>query len=264
MLGWQSPAARTARYGCGIESPERKSAASRPTPSALTAWRCRPTDDAWSPAALTGNTGRTTPFAFGRWRAGRSSVSSKDCRLHPPVSRSRRMAAGSRRAMRRVDVRAVGRGDGQADPQIRHGHDALAVCGLLARRPAGRLRPPGEKIEDGVWQDREHCVVRLWDVEEGREIGRLEGHTCWVHCVAFSPSGRFLASGSGAGAQRSGSSWKPPTRRSVFGTWKPGGSASRSMLANTVQRWRSLPTAASSSPAGMSRSFVSGSCPSSS
>jgi WD40 repeat protein/tetratricopeptide (TPR) repeat protein len=38
--------------------------------------------------------------------------------------------------------------------------------------------------------------VRLWDIETGRELCRLEGHTEGVHCVAFDPSGRYGVSSS--------------------------------------------------------------------
>ncbi len=38
--------------------------------------------------------------------------------------------------------------------------------------------------------------VRLWDVTTGKNIATLEGHTDWALCVAFSPDGTILASGS--------------------------------------------------------------------
>ena len=38
--------------------------------------------------------------------------------------------------------------------------------------------------------------VELWDVATRTHIATLEGHTNWVHCVAFSRDGRTLASGS--------------------------------------------------------------------
>ena len=40
-------------------------------------------------------------------------------------------------------------------------------------------------------------AVRLWDVEAGRELHRLEGHRDRVNCVAFSPDGRRAVSGGG-------------------------------------------------------------------
>jgi WD40 repeat protein len=36
--------------------------------------------------------------------------------------------------------------------------------------------------------------VRLWDVDSGKEIKRLEGHTNRVQGAAFSPDGRYIAS----------------------------------------------------------------------
>jgi WD40 repeat protein len=39
-------------------------------------------------------------------------------------------------------------------------------------------------------------VARLWNVETGQEVRRFEGHTDGVACVAFSPDGRQLLTGS--------------------------------------------------------------------
>jgi GTPase SAR1 family protein/predicted MPP superfamily phosphohydrolase len=40
-------------------------------------------------------------------------------------------------------------------------------------------------------------TIRLWDVQTGKLLRSLEGHTIWVWSVAFSPDGLLLASGSG-------------------------------------------------------------------
>ena len=39
-------------------------------------------------------------------------------------------------------------------------------------------------------------TVRLWDVETGRELRRLQGHDGLVTALAFSPDGRRALSGS--------------------------------------------------------------------
>jgi WD40 repeat protein/serine/threonine protein kinase len=42
-----------------------------------------------------------------------------------------------------------------------------------------------------------HERVRIWDLKAGRECPHLEGHTSGVISVAFSPNGRWIATGSG-------------------------------------------------------------------
>ena len=40
-------------------------------------------------------------------------------------------------------------------------------------------------------------IIRLWDVQEGKKLARLEGHTSFVNALAFAPDGQTLASGAG-------------------------------------------------------------------
>jgi WD40 repeat protein len=51
--------------------------------------------------------------------------------------------------------------------------------------------PVGEFIATGI--DRQ---ILLWHLTDRRQIASLEGHTGWVRCLAFSPDGQLLASGS--------------------------------------------------------------------
>jgi tetratricopeptide (TPR) repeat protein len=59
----------------------------------------------------------------------------------------------------------------------------------VAFDPQGRRAVSGSALEDKT--------VRVWDLETGKEIHRLVGHTGNVQCVCFTPDGRGVLSGSG-------------------------------------------------------------------
>ncbi len=68
----------------------------------------------------------------------------------------------------------------------------------VALSPDGRIAACGIGPEEPDLPDgrEEDCGVVLWTLPDGPQMRRLHGHTAAVRCVAFTPDGRFLFSGS--------------------------------------------------------------------
>jgi WD40 repeat protein len=62
------------------------------------------------------------------------------------------------------------------------------------------------------WRDGTDSAVRIWDVETGRQVGRLEGHKGMVRSVAVSRDGLQALSG---GSDQTPILWNLKTRREV-------------------------------------------------
>jgi WD40 repeat protein len=54
------------------------------------------------------------------------------------------------------------------------------------------LSPDGRRAVSGSHD----TTLKVWDLERGRELRKLEGHSHWVNTVAVSPDGRRAVSGS--------------------------------------------------------------------
>ena len=61
----------------------------------------------------------------------------------------------------------------------------------------------GKTVASGGTDD----IIIVWNVESGKVIATLKGHTSYVWCVAFSPDGKSLASG---GADKTIKLWTLP------------------------------------------------------
>jgi WD40 repeat protein len=74
------------------------------------------------------------------------------------------------------------------------------------------VSPDGRFIVSGS-DDR---TVKVWELESGRLLRSLEGHTGGVRAVAVSPDGRFIVSGS---EDRTIRAWDPESRESRVLFW---------------------------------------------
>jgi hypothetical protein len=72
----------------------------------------------------------------------------------------------------------------------------------VAFSPDGRLAysTSGGFYPGDVWRDGADSAIRVWDVQNGRQVRRLEGHRGIVWSVAVSPDGRRILSGGHDGA----------------------------------------------------------------
>ena len=71
------------------------------------------------------------------------------------------------------------------------GHEAIRVLGQASDARVA-FSPDGKTLAASCGQ-----VVKLWDVESGREFANLEGHDGLILSLMFSPDGQLLATGGG-------------------------------------------------------------------
>jgi serine/threonine protein kinase/WD40 repeat protein len=88
------------------------------------------------------------------------------------------------------------------------GRDLWSAKAAVHHLMALAFSPDGKKLATAAGYYEQ--AIRLWDVESGKETGRLEGHSGWVGGLVFSPDGRKLFSASADRTIRIWDTGKPP------------------------------------------------------
>jgi WD40 repeat protein len=117
---------------------------------------------------------------------------------------------------RRLAVSAWPRQKNKGGPLLRL-WDVPTGKEILRFEDSGRIHPltfspDGRMLAGVVWLSRWDPVIRVWEVATGRLRFRLAGHQDTVNCLAFSPDGKLLLSGSNDGTALVWDLRRPPRR----------------------------------------------------
>jgi len=103
-------------------------------------------------------------------------------------------------------LRRARRDHADADVRLR----ATVLAAAIEKSPSGPVRrfrtheygvvsfalsPDGKRLVTGTWKGRDN-VARVWDVETGKEVLQLKGHTDRLYCVDWSKDGKSILTGS--------------------------------------------------------------------
>jgi WD40 repeat protein/S1-C subfamily serine protease len=107
---------------------------------------------------------------------------------------SARFSPDGRRALTAGEDKMIRLWDLQTGQLLREFKGHLESVFSLAFAPDGRLFYSTSGGRD-LWNDGSDSAVRVWDVESGRELRKLEGHKRRVFSVDVSPDGRQVLTG---------------------------------------------------------------------
>lgn len=118
------------------------------------------------------------------------------------LAEDRQAVLGTTNAIRIIDL--------ESRKEIRTFAEDLAQSAMAVSADGKRLLTGGGTVEtkEGKRVPRD-CVVRLWDLDQGKELRKLEGHTRPITTVAFSANGRWALS-AGGGEDRGENNTKVP------------------------------------------------------
>lgn len=78
-------------------------------------------------------------------------------------------------------------------------HTDIVHCVRFSPDGGRLLTAAGGQLENSVVKQGDDNTIRIWDVETGEELQRMEGHLNFVRVAAFSPNGNDIVSGGNDG-----------------------------------------------------------------
>ena len=114
-----------------------------------------------------------------------------------------------------MDMRKLARGEGNKTI-VCCAVSGLELCRLVGHRDSVYCVHYNQTNPRQLVSGSADTMVRLWDVDHGKELKKLEGHSGAVLCVEWAPDGSKLVSGGGYG-DWTVKLWSPSTGDSPAG-----------------------------------------------
>src|SRR5262249_40294593 len=136
---------------------------------------------------LTGYAQPIRALAFGADGKVQPVAADSEFRKDPSIAASALDPNGQRQAVAYTDGRLI----------VQTPDATATLCTLAGAGEASGIRPLSVSPDGNRLASGNHDgTILLWDVEAGKRLHELKGHTCYISCLAFTPDGQRLASGS--------------------------------------------------------------------